>query len=63
MSQPNDLLTVAEVAHWLRVDVRTIYRWLRAGQLPSLRVGRGWRVRRRDVEAWMRQRTSHDTSM
>jgi excisionase family DNA binding protein len=62
MSQPNDLLTVAEVAHWLRVDVRTIYRWLRAGQLPSLRVGRGWRVRRRDVEAWMRQRTSHDTS-
>jgi excisionase family DNA binding protein len=61
MSQPNDLLTVAEVAHWLRVDVRTIYRWLRAGQLPSLRVGRGWRVRRRDVEAWMRQRTSHHT--
>jgi excisionase family DNA binding protein len=41
MNQPNELLTVAEVARWLRVDRRTVYRWLRGGELPHRRVGQG----------------------
>lgn len=37
-------LTVAETAQRLRVATQTVYRWLRAGQLPATRYGRQWRV-------------------
>lgn len=65
MSQPHadvppddvpELLTVAEVARWLRFDVRTIYRWVHEEQLPHVRLGRSLRFTRADVEAWMRRR-------
>ena len=51
-----ELLTVAEVARWLRVDPRTIYRWVRVAQIPHVRLERGVRFKRTDVDAWMRER-------
>lgn len=44
--------TVGEAAEYLRVSKRTIYRWLREGQLVGYRAGlRGpWRFRRRDLD-------------
>lgn len=46
-----DLLTVAETAAYLRLHERTVLRLLHKGELPGRRVGRGWRVRRADLEA------------
>lgn len=43
MRAPN-YLTVTETAQRLRVSTQTVYRWLRAGQLPATRYGRQWRV-------------------
>ena len=40
----DQLLTVAEVADRLRVSTMTIYRLIRAGDLPAVRVGRSYRV-------------------
>jgi excisionase family DNA binding protein len=57
MSRTNELLTVAEVARWLRVDRRTVYRWLRGGELPHRRVGQEYRFLRSEIEAWLRRRT------
>lgn len=56
-------LTTDEVLGYLKVNARTIYRLIKAGQLPAIRVGRQWRVRRCDLDAWLdRQRNSaHDT--
>lgn len=45
-----EFLTVAEVAHYLRVGKSTVWRWIGSGQLPAFRIGRGWRVRRQDLE-------------
>jgi excisionase family DNA binding protein len=53
-----ELLTVAEVARWLRVDVRTVYRWVRVAQIPHVRAGRGLRFTRSHVEAWIRRRSA-----
>ena len=39
-----DYLTPAEIAERLRVDVTTVQRWIRSGQLPAIRVGRQYRV-------------------
>jgi excisionase family DNA binding protein len=43
-------LTPEEVADLLRISRRTVYNWLRSGQLPALRIGRIWRVRLEDIE-------------
>jgi len=52
------LLTIDEVLGYLNVTSRTIYRLIRIGELPAVRIGRQWRVRRTDLDQWLnRQRT------
>lgn len=41
-----ELLTVDEVAEILRTTPNTIYRWLRAGKLPGVKIGKEWRIRK-----------------
>ena len=48
--------TVAEVARQLRVSNMTVYRLVKAGQLPAVRVGRGYRIRERDVLKYLETR-------
>jgi excisionase family DNA binding protein len=47
-------LTTEEVLDYLHVNVRTIYRLIRAGKIPAVRIGRQWRFRRRDLDVWLR---------
>jgi excisionase family DNA binding protein len=47
------LLTAAEVADQLRVSTMTIYRLIRRGELPAVRVGRNYRVRSEDLERYL----------
>ena len=56
-------LTTDEVLCYLKVAPRTMYRLIRSGELPAMRVGRHWRFRRTDLDAWLaRQRgSSSDT--
>jgi excisionase family DNA binding protein len=46
-------LTVAEVAGILRVSTMTVYRLIKAGQLPAGRVGKSYRVREDDVDNYL----------
>jgi excisionase family DNA binding protein len=52
----DELLTVAEIAAWLRITPRTVYRFIRHAQLPYRRVGAQYRFLRREVDAWLRRR-------
>lgn len=47
------LLTAAEVAEQLRVSTMTIYRLIRSGELPAVRVGRNYRVRSEDLTTYL----------
>lgn len=47
------LLTVAEVAEVLRVSNMTVYRLIKAGQLAAIRVGKNYRIRQRDLDAYL----------
>ncbi|MHB8670047.1 MAG: helix-turn-helix domain-containing protein [Acidimicrobiales bacterium] len=49
-------LTVAELADLLRVSTMTVYRLLQAGELASVRVGKSYRVREEDVDAYLASR-------
>ena len=46
-------LTTEEVLDYLQVNLRTVYRLIKAGRIPAVRVGRQWRFRKRDIDAWL----------
>lgn len=50
---PNDLLTPREVAEVMRVSTMTVYRLIKAGDLPAIRVGKHLRIRGNDVAAFL----------
>ena len=50
----SDVMTVSEVAVYLRVNPQTVYRKAKAGELPALRIGRAIRFRRTELDEWMK---------
>ena len=46
-------LTTEDVLEYLQVNLRTVYRLIKAGKIPAVRVGRQWRFRKRDIDAWL----------
>src|SRR5258708_14725990 len=47
------VLTTEEVIEYLQVNLRTVYRLIKAGKIPAVRVGRQWRFRKRDIDGWL----------
>jgi excisionase family DNA binding protein len=45
----NELLTVKEVAAYLRISRVTAWRWCQEGIIPAFRIGRSWRIRRDEL--------------
>ncbi|MEB0082324.1 helix-turn-helix domain-containing protein [Glaciimonas sp. Gout2] len=56
--QENDVLTIAEVAEYLKVAERTIYRLAAAKKVPAFKVGGMWRFSRADIDAWIKQQSA-----
>ena len=49
---------------YLQVNLRTVYRLIKAGKIPAVRVGRQWRFRKRDIDSWLdTQRTAAQPSV
>lgn len=49
------LMTVGEVADYLRVTKKTIYRLLMRGKIPATKVGNQWRFTQRSIDKWLQQ--------
>lgn len=49
----SDVLTVREVAAYLKIKEKTAYRLAAEGKIPGFKVGGAWRFRRRDIESWI----------
>ena len=54
-----EILTVMEVARFLRVPKSTVYKLARVGELPASKIGKHWRFLRRDIHEWMHGRSRH----
>lgn len=52
---PNPAWTVRQVAEYLSVNERTVYRMAERGELPAFKVGDAWRFRHDDIDAWIEQ--------
>jgi excisionase family DNA binding protein len=46
-------LTVNEVADLMRISSMTVYRLIKSGELPAVRVGKSFRVREEDLDAYL----------
>ncbi len=57
------LLTAGEVADLLRVSTMTVYRLIRGGELPAVRVGRSYRVRQSDLDGYLQSQLVDPSSV
>jgi excisionase family DNA binding protein len=54
---PGGLLTVSEVANAMRVSNMTVYRLIKSGELPAVRVGKNYRLRETDLGRFLEERS------
>jgi excisionase family DNA binding protein len=52
-TQGDSVMTVKEVADYLRVNQRTVYRLAVERRLPGFKVGTNWRFKRDDIDGWI----------
>ena len=52
------ILTIEEVANYLRVSDRTVYDWAQRGEIPAGKIGTVWRFKKSEVEKWVNERLS-----
>ena len=51
--EQDTLLNVKQVAQYLQLKPSTIYSWAQGGRIPAFKIGRTWRFRRTDLDAWL----------
>jgi PTS system nitrogen regulatory IIA component len=56
----NDILTIEEVANYLRVSERTVYEWAQKGEIPAGKIGTAWRFKKTEIERWVNERLPED---
>ncbi len=54
----DQILTLKEVAAYLKLAEKTAYRLTSEGKLPGFKVGGSWRFKREDLEAWIEENKS-----
>jgi PTS system nitrogen regulatory IIA component len=52
----DDILTIEEVAKYLRVSERTVYDWAQKGEIPAGKIGTVWRFKKTEIERWVNDR-------
>lgn len=52
-----DIMTIREVAEYLKLNQKTAYRLALEGEIPGFKVGGSWRFKRQDIEHWIARKT------
>ena len=55
----DEILTIKDVAAYLKVNERTVYRLAASKKIPAFKVGNAWRFRKDELDQWIRQQSSH----
>ncbi|MBJ2135807.1 helix-turn-helix domain-containing protein [Paraglaciecola chathamensis] len=56
---PDDILTIKEVAQYLKLNEKTAYRLASEGKLPGFKVGGSWRFRRAEIDIWISEKINN----
>ena len=50
-----DVLTIEELAAYLKIPKSTLYKLVREGKVPSQKIGRHWRFRKGAIDRWLEE--------
>jgi excisionase family DNA binding protein len=51
--KPGYVLTIQELAEYLKIPKSTLYKLVREGKIPSQKIGRHWRFRKGAIDNWL----------
>jgi len=51
----DDIMTIEEVARYLKMKPQTIYTWAQKGKIPAAKIGKEWRFKKELIDAWFNQ--------
>lgn len=54
----DEIITIEEVAQYLKVSERTVYDWAQKGEIPAGKIGTVWRFKKDEIERWVNDRLS-----
>ena len=49
----DEILTVKELAEYLKIAEKTAYRFVSEGKIPAFKVGSAWRFRKAEIDRWI----------
>lgn len=52
---PGDVLTIEELAGYLKISKSSLYKIVREGKIPAQKVGRHWRFRKGAIDHWLEE--------
>jgi excisionase family DNA binding protein len=52
------LMTIKEVADYLRLSRVTVYKMTRQGKIPALKIGKQWRYNKSEIDSWVKQKSN-----
>ena len=58
----NEILTIEEVAAYLRLTPQTIYKWAQEKRIPAVKLGKEWRFRKSIIDRWFDEQLSGGAS-
>ena len=58
--QPDDVLTIEELAVYLKIAKSTLYKLAQEGRLPAQKVGKHWRFRKASINRWLEENNRPD---
>lgn len=51
--KPDEILTLEEVARYLKLKPQTVYKWAQEDQIPGTKLGKEWRFRKSIIDEWI----------
>jgi excisionase family DNA binding protein len=61
--KPGDVLTIEELAAYLKIPKSTLYKLVREGRIPSQKIGRHWRFRKGAIDNWLEEKRADNPSL
>ncbi len=54
--KPSNVLTIDELAAYLKISKSTLYKLVREGKIPSQKIGKHWRFRKGAIDHWLEEK-------
>lgn len=53
----DEIMTVKELAEYLKIAEKTAYRFVAEGKIPGFKVGSAWRFRQKEIDEWIKKQS------